>query len=325
LIRALILNIKAKRKSLATLATKRNSHKPKGTLTNQKELSQTKRNSLTNQKRRMEYSGIIQNCTFILYNPNITPIEHFLPLPSIVPFAPFASIEPFIPFASIESAVSSITSIASIAYITSIASIAYITSITSIAYIDSIAYIESIEPLVPFASIEPLLPLLPLALLAFLTLITLLITYKNTQYISEEDELSEISEISGDEISEDELIEDELNEDDKDYTSSIIEESIIVNRDGVIVSDNKKFRGILVDIWKTMEKQDILDNTTFKFKSGNKRGVKGYNFCEGINMSFQNRDSNATLKEILRMVKLNNLAIYLSIKLETGEIVYIIE
>jgi hypothetical protein len=271
----------------------------------------------------MEYSGIIQNCTFILYIPNITPIEPFLPpLPSIVPFAPFASIEPFIPFASIESAVSSITSIASIAYITSIASIAYITSIASIAYIDSIAYIESIEPLVPFASIEPLLPLLPLALLAFLTLITLLITYKNTQYISEEDELSEIS---GDEISGDELIEDELNEDDKDYTSSIIEESIIVNRDGVIVSDNKKFRGILVDIWKTMEKQDILDNTTFKFKSGNKRGVKGYNLCEGINMSFQNRDSNATLKEILRMVKLNNLAIYLSIKLETGEIVYIIE
>jgi hypothetical protein len=105
----------------------------------------------------------------------------------------------------------------------------------------------------------------------------------------------------------------------------MIEESIIVNRDGDIVSDNKKFRGILVDIWKTMEKKDILNNTTFKFKYGNKRGVKGYNFCEEINMSFQNRDSNSTLKEILRMVKLNNLAIYLSIKLENGDIVHIIE
>ena len=280
----------------------------------------------------MEYSGIIQNCTFnsFSYIPNITPIEPFLPLPSIVPFAPFASIEPFIPFASIESAVSSIASITSIAYIASITSIAYISSITSIAYIESIAYITYIasiativyidsiayiEPLVilTFASIEPFLPLLPLALLAFLTLITLLVTYKDTQL--EEDELTE------DELSEDEL----TDEYEKDYTSSIIEESIIVNRDGDIVSDNKKFRGILVDIWKTMEKQDILDNTTFKFKSGNKRGVKGYNLCEGINMSFQNRDSNATLKEILRMVKLNNLAIYLSIKLETGEIVYIIE
>jgi hypothetical protein len=153
-------------------------------------------------------------------------------------------------------------------------------------------------------------------------LITLLITYKNTQYIADDED-----EITDDEI-DDELIYDEIITDDElaeDYTSSIIEESIIVNRDGDIVSDNKKFRGILVDIWKTMEKQDILDNTTFTFKYGNKRGVKGYNFCEGINMSFQNRDSNATLKEILRMVKLNNLAIYLSIKLENGDIVHIIE
>jgi hypothetical protein len=270
----------------------------------------------------MEYSGIIQNCTFnsFSYIPNITPTEPFLPLPSIVPYVPFASIEPFIPFDSIESFVSSITTITSIAYIESIASITYIASITTIVYIDSIAYIEPLV-ILTFASIEPFLPLLPLALLAFLTLITLLVTYKDTQ--SEEDELSDVSD---DGLTEDELTEDELSDEyEKDYTSSIIEESIIVNRDGDIVSDNKKFRGILVDIWKTMEKQDILDNTTFKFKSGNKRGVKGYNLCEGINMSFQNRDSNATLKEILRMVKLNNLAIYLSIKLETGEVVYIIE
>lgn len=236
----------------------------------------------------MEYSGIIQNCT-----PNITPIEPFLPLPSIVPFP---SIEPFIPFAKIESFIYSIRTLSS-----------------SIIYIEPITYIE---PFLPF------LYLLPLTILAFLTLITLLITYKNTQYIADDED-----EITDDEI-DDELIYDEIITDDElaeDYTSSIIEESIIVNRDGDIVSDNKKFRGILVDIWKTMEKQDILDNTTFTFKYGNKRGVKGYNFCEGINMSFQNRDSNATLKEILRMVKLNNLAIYLSIKLENGDIVHIIE
>ena len=231
----------------------------------------------------MEYSGIIQNCT-----QNITPIEPFLHLLSIVPFP---SIEPFIPFAKIESFIYSIR------------------TRSSIIYIESITYIE------------PFLYLLPLAILAFLILITLLITYKNTQYIADdEDELTE------DEI-DDELIYDEITGDElvEDYTSSIIEESIIVNRDGDIVSDNKKFRGILVDIWKTMEKKEILDNTTFTFKYGNKRGVKGYNFCEEINMSFQNRDSNSTLKEILRMVKLNNLAIYLSIKLENGDIVHIIE
>ena len=243
----------------------------------------------------MEYLGKIQNCTFI---PNITPIEPFLPLQYITQILPFPSIEPFIPFAKIESFLFSIR------------------SLSSIAYIESITYIE---PFLPF------LYLLPLALLAFFILITLLITYKNKQYTDTDDELTDV-ELSDEELTDDELSEDEFTDEyENDYTSSIIEESIIVNRDGDIVSDNKKFRGILVDIWKTMEKQDILDNTTFKFKSGNKRGVKGYNLCEGINMSFQNRDSNATLNEILRMVKLNNLAIYLSIKLETGEIVHIID
>lgn len=243
----------------------------------------------------MEYLGKIQNCTFI---PNITSIEPFLPLQSITQILPFPSIEPFIPFAKIESFLFSIR------------------SLSSIAYIESITYIE---PFLPF------LYLLPLALLAFFILITLLITYKNTQYTDTDDELTD-EELSDEELTDDELSEDEFTDEyENDYTSSIIEESIIVNRDGDIVSDNKKFRGILVDIWKTMEKQDILDNTTFKFKSGNKKGVKGYNLCEGINMSFQNRDSNATLNEILRMVKLNNLAIYLSIKLETGEIVHIID
>lgn len=243
----------------------------------------------------MEYLGKIQNCTFI---PNITSIEPFLPLQSITQILPFPSIEPFIPFAKIESFLFSIR------------------SLSSIAYIESITYIE---PFLPF------LYLLPLALLAFFILITLLITYKNTQYTDTDEELTE-EELTDEELTDDELSEDEFTDEyENDYTSSIIEESIIVNRDGDIVSDNKKFRGILVDIWKTMEKQDILDNTTFKFKSGNKKGVKGYNLCEGINMSFQNRDSNATLNEILRMVKLNNLAIYLSIKLETGEIVHIID
>jgi len=182
----------------------------------------------------------------------------------------------------------------------------------------SLVYLEELS-LLSLTYLEPLLPflhLLPLAFLALLTLITLLITYNKTQYI--EDDLSE------DDLSEEDLSEDDLSED-EDYTSSTIEKCIIVNREGGIVSDNKKFRGILVDIWKTMEKQDILDNTTFKFKSGNKRGLKGYKWFEPINMSFQNKDSNKTLKEILNMVKVNNFAIDLSITLKTGEVIHFID
>ena len=39
-------------------------------------------------------------------------------------------------------------------------------------------------------------------------------------------------------------------------------------------------------------------------------------------MSFQDKNATGTLKEILNMVKVNKLTIKLSIKLETGRIVY---
>ncbi len=39
-------------------------------------------------------------------------------------------------------------------------------------------------------------------------------------------------------------------------------------------------------------------------------------------MSFQNKDTTGTLKEIINMVKVNKLTIKLSIKLETGRIVH---
>jgi hypothetical protein len=170
--------------------------------------------------------------------------------------------------------------------------------------------------------------LLPLAFLALFTFITLLITYNKDvieEDLADDEDITDEDIIEDDEIltEEDYLTDDELIDDEIDYTSSSIEECKVVNKEGVLVSDNKKFRAILVDIWKTMEKQEILENTTFKFKNGNKRGVKGYNWFEEINMSFQNRDANATLKEIIYFVKINNYAIDLSITLRTGETVKI--
>jgi hypothetical protein len=172
--------------------------------------------------------------------------------------------------------------------------------------------------------------LLPLAFIALFTFITLILTYNKDvidEDLTEDEILIEDDEIliEDDEIltEEDYITDDELIDDEIDYTSSSIEECKVVNKEGVLVSDNKKFRGILVDIWKTMEKQEILENTTFKFKNGNKRGMKGYNWFEEINMSFQNRDANTTLKEIIYFVKINNYAIDLSIILRTGETVKI--
>ena len=39
-------------------------------------------------------------------------------------------------------------------------------------------------------------------------------------------------------------------------------------------------------------------------------------------MSFQSKDSSATLKEIINMVKLNKYSLNLSIKLDTGIIIH---
>jgi hypothetical protein len=160
-------------------------------------------------------------------------------------------------------------------------------------------------------------------------LITLLITYDDSQEYDDdliEEDLQDDELIVEEALTDDEELteEKEIAEIDKDYTSSTIERCIIVNSKGGIVTDKNKFRGILVDIWETMEKQKILENTTYKFKNGNKRGAKGYNWCERINMSFQDRNSNAALQEILCMVKVNNLAIDLKITLDTGESVHIV-
>jgi hypothetical protein len=263
----------------------------------------------------MEYTGIIQmlnsiqmlNDTYSSYVPNITPITYIEPYASIIPYytlKPITYIEHF----------------------DTLATLTMLSRMASLTYLKTILYIQHLTASFAYLGhMKEYLYLLPLAFLALFTFITLLLTY-NKDVIEDEEILVDEEDLIEDEenlteedyITDDELIDDEIN-----YTSSSIEECKVVNKEGVLVSDNKKFRGILVDIWKTMEKQEILENTTFKFKNGNKRGVKGYNWLEEINMSFQNRDANATLKEIIYFVKINNYAIDLSITLRTGETVKI--
>ena len=258
----------------------------------------------------MEYSN--PNISYITYIPNITPLAFLEPFEDL---EGFGICERFgtnaITFFTAYAAYASQTAHAAYAAYTAYS--AYVSQTAHSAYAYLILYAT---PYVAHAY------LIPLALLALLTLITLLITYNESEVsdLSEEseDEESDVSDLS------DELrLSDEPESEDIDFTSSTIEGCIIVNKEGDIVSDNKSFRGILIDIWKTMKKEEIKETSTFKFKSGNKRGLKGYNWFEAINMSFQNKDSNKSLNEIRKMVEVNNLTIDLSIKLRTGEIVHI--
>lgn len=104
-------------------------------------------------------------------------------------------------------------------------------------------------------------------------------------------------------------------------THSTIEECII-KKEEAIISTNTNYRSVLVDIWKSMPSQKILQTTTFNFKLTKETGEKGYKWYDDINMSFQSKDAKGTLKEIINMVKVNKFTIELSIKLETGRIVH---
>jgi len=102
---------------------------------------------------------------------------------------------------------------------------------------------------------------------------------------------------------------------------SVIKECII-KQDDEIISATKTYRSIIVDIWKSMPTQLILQNTTFNFKLTNENGKKGYHWCDEVHMSFQGKDSKGTLVEILKMANLNNLNVELSILLETGALIH---
>lgn len=88
-------------------------------------------------------------------------------------------------------------------------------------------------------------------------------------------------------------------------TNSTIEECII-KKEEENISTNTSYRSVLVDIWKSMPTQKILQTTTFNFKLTNENGEKGYKWCDDIHMSFQNKDARGTLKEILRPTNISN-------------------
>ena len=104
-------------------------------------------------------------------------------------------------------------------------------------------------------------------------------------------------------------------------TGSKIEECLIKKREEII-STKTNYRGIVVDIWKSMPTEKIRETSTYNIKSTNENGFKGYNWSADLNMSFPDKNANGACKEIIKMVKVNHMSIKISIKLETGRIVH---
>jgi hypothetical protein len=114
------------------------------------------------------------------------------------------------------------------------------------------------------------------------------------------------------------ITENDLNMINFDY--SLIVECLII-KGNEIISKNTQYQSILIDIWKTMNTTKILQNTSYKFKL-KLNNDRGYSWCNHINMFFQSKDEKNTLNEIINMVKINNMDIYLSIKLHSNKIIY---
>ena len=99
----------------------------------------------------------------------------------------------------------------------------------------------------------------------------------------------------------------------------------LIKNGNEIVSIHKKYRKVLIDIWKSLPTEKMENQSTFKFKVTDEHGYKGFYWCSSINRSFRNKDATLTFKEILHMCELNNLSINIKIKLETEEIVLFIQ
>jgi len=96
-----------------------------------------------------------------------------------------------------------------------------------------------------------------------------------------------------------------------------------IRDDLIIISQGKtKYRRILIDVWKSMEKKVILDKSKYNFKHTDEKGERGYTWSQELGMSFRDKDSNGTMKEIINMVKLNNFTIDIEIQLENKEKIY---
>lgn len=103
-------------------------------------------------------------------------------------------------------------------------------------------------------------------------------------------------------------------------SSTIMNCNIMNNEE--IISNKTKYISILIDIFKSLPIQQIVQNTSINIILKDEKGNKGYKFYPELNISIQNKDANGTMKEIIKFVKLNNYKIEIYIKLNNLETIF---
>ena len=103
-------------------------------------------------------------------------------------------------------------------------------------------------------------------------------------------------------------------------TNSNIQDCEVSNSDNEVISNDISYRGIFVKILKTCKPRDaiiLLTNT-----EPGKHTTKGFNYIEELQISFQGKDSNGTIKDILTLVEANGYLINITIKLKDNTFIY---
>ena len=79
--------------------------------------------------------------------------------------------------------------------------------------------------------------------------------------------------------------------------------------------------GILIDVWKTMSIERVIQTTKFTFSLKDESENNMLVWYEEINMYVATKDANNTFKELLNKIKINNYSIKISIKLKEGRVI----
>ena len=71
-----------------------------------------------------------------------------------------------------------------------------------------------------------------------------------------------------------------------------------------------------------MPVQKVLQNTNFNLHLADKKGDKGYNYNNDLNISIQSKNANETIKEIINMLDFNKYKMTIKIKLDNNKTIY---
>jgi len=105
---------------------------------------------------------------------------------------------------------------------------------------------------------------------------------------------------------------------------SRILECIVKNTHNFIITIEKKYMSILVDIYSSMSVNDVISYTSFNIKFGDENGKNGYNYHKKINMSIQSKPTNHILVEIFKMADIYKYPFSIKIQLDTNKIIHIV-